>query len=296
MPARQGREAMPIDDDPPQPRPAGAKVLGPGTAMQCLRFRPAGPVQFAWGDGGVMVRLGLAGNRQDGETFLADGTRSTERRLAGRMHVTTPTTGLSGWSRPAGLWCILTVHLSPALWTNDPDLAPRMARIRPRLALVAPGPAQTVRKLSALASGPVGDHLLAETLARVLLLELAGPDDMPAATIRGGLAPRALRLVTDRMTDALDRTPALAELAALAGLSPWHFCRAFAQATGLPPHRWLAARRMARAEHLLAATAQPILDIGMSLGFAGASPFAAAFRRYAGMTPTAFRVMARGNN
>jgi AraC family transcriptional regulator len=52
----------------------------------------------------------------------------------------------------------------------------------------------------------------------------------PRAAARGGLAPWQLRRVTGHMQAHLDRDVTLAELSVLVGLSPYHFCRAFAPA------------------------------------------------------------------
>jgi AraC family transcriptional regulator len=40
----------------------------------------------------------------------------------------------------------------------------------------------------------------------------------------------------------------LEQLAAVAGLSPYHFARQFKAATGLPPHQYVVARRVERAQ------------------------------------------------
>ena len=72
-----------------------------------------------------------------------------------------------------------------------------------------------------------------------------------------GLTPRQLRRVSELADARLGDDLTLDDLAAAAGLSRFHFARAFRRSTGTSPHRWLVARRMARARELLAATDLP---------------------------------------
>ena len=105
-----------------------------------------------------------------------------------------------------------------------------------------------------------------------------------------GLAGWQLRRVADNMQDHLDRDVTLAELAALVGLSPHHFCRAFAASTGLPPHRWLVERRVERAKEMMAAHPRlGLTEVALAVGYSGQSALATAFRRVTGTTPSAWR-------
>jgi len=56
---------------------------------------------------------------------------------------------------------------------------------------------------------------------------------------RGGLAPWQLRRARDFIKANLAGDPSISDVASECGLSPSYFVRAFKQATGLPPHRWL---------------------------------------------------------
>lgn len=81
----------------------------------------------------------------------------------------------------------------------------------------------------------------------------------------------------------------LAALARTAGVSPYHFCRAFRRVTGMPPMRYVWSRRVAIAKTLLAASDAPVGEIAMRCGFASASHFSTVFRRHAGASPRAWR-------
>jgi AraC family transcriptional regulator len=77
----------------------------------------------------------------------------------------------------------------------------------------------------------------------------------------------------------------LGELAAVAGLSPFHFAREFRRSTGLPPHRWLVEARLHRAIELLLRTDTPIAQVALRTGFAGQSHLGRHLKRRHGIAP-----------
>jgi AraC family transcriptional regulator len=81
----------------------------------------------------------------------------------------------------------------------------------------------------------------------------------------------------------------LTTLARVARLSPYHFCRAFKQSFGLPPHQYQAVRRIEQARVLLANPERSVTHIGLALGFSQTSSFTTAFRKATGLTPSAYR-------
>src|SRR5260370_12840591 len=60
---------------------------------------------------------------------------------------------------------------------------------------------------------------------------------------------------------------ALGDVAAPAGVSPFHLTRVFQAATGWPVVRYLRARRLSEAARELAAGAPDILDVALSAGY-----------------------------
>ena len=106
---------------------------------------------------------------------------------------------------------------------------------------------------------------------------------------RGGLAPGALRRVTEYIDSHLCEDVALETLAAHAGLSTYHFARAFKQSVGMPPHRYLLQQRVKKAAELLKHTEQALTAIALSLGFADQSHFSRSFHWLVGMAPSEFR-------
>ena len=76
----------------------------------------------------------------------------------------------------------------------------------------------------------------------------------------------------------------LDHLAAIAGLSKYHFVRCFKKATGLGPLQYHMQLRLIEARRRLRRGAHPH-DVALDLGFYDQSHFITAFRRIHGMTP-----------
>jgi len=62
--------------------------------------------------------------------------------------------------------------------------------------------------------------------------------------VRGGLPPRALRNVREFIEAHLEDNISIQALAAAAGLSMYHFARAFKQSEGVSPHHYVVRRRV----------------------------------------------------
>ena len=106
---------------------------------------------------------------------------------------------------------------------------------------------------------------------------------------RRGLANWQVRRVTAYMSERLDQDVCLQELARLINLSRFHFCTAFRHATGQTPREWLIALRIEHACKLLAQPSMSITKVGLAVGYATPSAFAASFHKRVGMTPSEFR-------
>ncbi|QKJ88089.1 helix-turn-helix transcriptional regulator [Paramixta manurensis] len=111
-------------------------------------------------------------------------------------------------------------------------------------------------------------------------------------TLRGGLAPVVLRRVTTFIEENLNAPLTLADLAAQAELSEFHFARMFRQSTKLAPHQYVMQRRMAKAEQLVRHSALPLTEIALICGFSSSSHFSNRFKSVLGYSPSALR---RGN-
>ena len=185
------------------------------------------------------------------------------------------------------------------LFYFDPDAIPLDGKgdagdqpSEPRLFFEDAALLSTTEKLASLLEGPhCGSRDYVEALGRVLAHELVRMQQGQSKTrqiLRGGLASWQQRVVTTYIEEHLAEPISLATLAELAGLSAYHFCRAFKQSFGLPPHRYHTAKRIEHAKTLLAKHAFSVTDIGMRVGFAETSSFTAAFRKATGVTPSTY--------
>ncbi|WGD53124.1 AraC family transcriptional regulator [Bradyrhizobium sp. CB1650] len=106
---------------------------------------------------------------------------------------------------------------------------------------------------------------------------------------RGGLSPTVLRRAIARLGSDSDTDVSLAALASDAGLSRFHFCRAFKESTGLSPHAWRRQQRLREAKNMLRDTDASVISIAVALGYSSQAAFAAAFRKLTGETPRDWR-------
>ena len=103
---------------------------------------------------------------------------------------------------------------------------------------------------------------------------------------------RALELLAVR----LDDPPTLAELAAAACVSPFHFHRIWRSMTGETVHRTVERLRMTLAQHRLTGGNATVTEVAMDAGFGTPQSFARAFRRATGLAPTEFLVSGGGRS
>lgn len=162
----------------------------------------------------------------------------------------------------------------------------RCPELAPDLDLLALG--QMMLRDGAEAEGALYRESLGAAVVQRLLQRYSTIDRRPNIA-RGGLAPAQLRTVLEYLEAHLAKDMSLAQLAAVAGLSVAHFCRAFKASTGRSPGTWRAERRTARAKALLADTRLSITEIAAACGFADHSHFGKVFREQVGVAPSVWR-------
>jgi AraC family transcriptional regulator len=131
-----------------------------------------------------------------------------------------------------------------------------------------------------------------EALINVLAHELSCSGQEASRALpanRGGLATWQMRVVIAYIEEHLTEQISLVTLARLARLSQHHFCRAFKQSFGIPPHKYHLNRRMQHAKALLSNRANSITEIGLRLGYSNSSSFTLAFRKITRQSPSRFR-------
>jgi AraC family transcriptional regulator len=231
------------------------------------------------------------GKRRDGETFVDGLPRSRLRNLERKFTFVPAGHEYHDWQEPQTLTRLMYFCFDPKLQIHS-NVSIAEISFAPRLFFEDSSLWCTALKLKKSIEGPASENCLYfQALGIVLVHELVRlnrgtPRIEPGA--RGGLAAWQQRVVTAYVEEHLAEQISLAVLAELVRLSPYHFCRAFKQSFGLPPHRYHIGRRVERAKELLAQRTSSVTDIGLELGFSETSSFSAAFRRMTGLAPSRY--------
>ena len=96
---------------------------------------------------------------------------------------------------------------------------------------------------------------------------------------------RVLQFVDENLQDSIR----LKDLAAVARLSPFHFSRAFRNAIGQSPCRFVRKRRLEKAKELVAGGMLPLAEIALICNFSSQTSFTRAFTQATGLPPGQYR-------
>ena len=172
-----------------------------------------------------------------------------------------------------------------------------------------------VAELVGALSGPVvpaGDVYRAVSLIDEVLTRMERDDSVRSRQAAAGAAWHLLALLAAGQTgapagrndaiqqaqqylrDHLGTRTSVAELAALARLSPSHFAALFRRATGTGVLQYQTRLRMSRARELLDTTDQAVTEIARTLGYADPFYFSRQFRAVHGMSPSDYRIQHKG--
>jgi len=284
-----GRLTLSQTEAPCAPDPAWTRLdiagLGEGATLSRLT-RPNGPVTVGRGEAmALAVRINLVARE-----------RSMERPDPARLKICVAPDYYT--IAPAGGEAVLAAHAAQEilLLTIGVETFRRfgvtgegcpLAPLRGRV-LVDPVITGLVEQLARQASS--NDAELNESILRTLMLTLVRTARTRSREAsRGGLTARQLAALRDHVEAALHRPMRTAELAGIAGLSPFHFARAFKASMGAPPGEWIRLRRLTVAQTLLERTQQSITDVAAAVGYESPSRFARAFRAATGFSPSRFR-------
>ncbi len=106
-------------------------------------------------------------------------------------------------------------------------------------------------------------------------------------------APSDVLVHLRRARDHADRCYAepldVESLAAVAGLSKFHFLRLFKATYGLTPGEYVSQRRIERAQDLLRATGLSVTEVCVAVGFSSVGSFSSRFKAVVGETPSQFQ-------
>lgn len=178
-------------------------------------------------------------------------------------------------------------HSETEASSNHIELLPKFRVRNPQIEQIG------MMLLTELRDGGSTGQLYVESLTNVLIIHLLRNYSTVCpyvALSQGGLSDYQLLQVTDYISDRLADDIQLSDLAALLGLSQFHFSRLFKQSTGVSPYQYVLQQRVERAKQLLKTTNLPVMDIALSCGFSNHSHLGKWFRQYTGMAPKAFRI------
>ena len=230
-----------------------------------------------------------------------------EWRNAGKFHTTLTTTGSVHLLTPGPerslthrdqLDCIVvTIEPSYLHRALEDSLLSERVELVERLALEDPQIGRLVRALHAetKAGAPTGG-LFGQSIATGLAVYLAQRYSSSPPTLRrhrDGMPTTRLNRVLEYIAAKLHEDLSLAALAQIAGMNLYYFSRLFKQSTGRSPHRYVLEQRITRAQQFLRSSDMTIFEASVRTGFADQGHFAKVFRRFVGVSPTAYRVQCR---
>jgi AraC family transcriptional regulator len=146
---------------------------------------------------------------------------------------------------------------------------------------------QLALELEPAAGGQFIADGMARAIAALLLREFT---ETPVVRAPEVAQPSAVLRAVDLMRKRLAESLTIEEIAATAGLSPFHFARQFKAATGHPPHEYLVRLRVDRAQDLLRQRGRSwnLAAVAHEVGFSDQSHLTRQFKRVLGITPREF--------
>lgn len=183
-------------------------------------------------------------------------------------------------------------------WENQPgfaeafpDLTPTESRfeIDGRMMTCGGGAASTDMILSVIAQDH-GAEFAAMVSEMCLRTVMAGVEPVQRSSLAVLMRSRnpALIAVVKLMTDHLEDTLSLEELAAAAGCSRRHIERLFKTVLGETPGEFYRGLRLDRGRNLLSTTDLTLLEVATACGFGSVSHFSKCFKARFGTVPTKF--------
>ncbi len=225
--------------------------------------------------------LGFAFEAQEGEhAFDSDRLRPYRTRANSFAYVPKGCSLISR-SRQGGEYLMLTLPRPLAAGQSTDQLAPGLRAAAHRLR-------------TALLVRDAPDALELEALAEAFTATAAVALGLPPSKAAGWMTPQRLAKLDAAIDAGLAEGVTVAGLAGTLGLSEGFFSRAVKAALGVSPQAYLLDRKLARARRLIAEGGEDLSQVALAAGFTSHAHLSAAFKRYLGITPTAFRAQVKG--
>ncbi len=219
-----------------------------------------------------------------------DGKQERERRSAGDIAIIPAGVSHScSWDAPAQF---MVLAIDPILlkqlgqdWVN-PDQIELRPQFMSKSDVFIQGILATLK--AEAAAGGIGSSLFIDSIKTALAIHLLRQYCVTLPQLfndSNGLSQVTLNLVKEYVNEHLHDDLRLAELAAIAQLSPYHFLRLFKQSMGITPHQYILQSRLNQAKHLLQQSELSIVEIAARTGFCDQSHLTLYFKRIIGVTP-----------
>lgn len=98
-----------------------------------------------------------------------------------------------------------------------------------------------------------------------------------------------LKVMISHVEKSIDTKIQVSVLAGKVGLSESYFSRLFSSQMGMSPHRYVAERRLARAQRLIETTQFSLADVAYRCGYCSQSHMTKSFSQYVGHPPGRLR-------
>jgi AraC family transcriptional regulator len=231
----------------------------------------------------------------DGEIFSESSAAVEPRKdLRGLMTFAPAGCRVWGWSVPRSVGQSFTaLYFSPR--QPEKEVAAKLRHTPSQASIYFSNKAlrSTLEKIQWASTGAVPvDPLYMESLCLVAMLEVCVVERAVLASIRspaGRLSKSNEQRIVDYVEANLCDDIGLDDLAQLAGLSRFHFMRAFKKTTDQSPYQYLLSRRVERAKALLEDKQISINEVAAAVGFKSSAHFIRTFRKAVGVTPGAYQ-------
>lgn len=230
--------------------------------------------------------------RADGETRITGLPVSHKKDLRGQLTFVPSGCDGAGWSDGgAEAPRVTMIFLEPSSLQHERAHALQRTDLQPRLYFEDEALRYALETLDKVVQRD--DEVLdlyAETVAQFLagrLLDLLGQGepDSPSESVTETRFSEAVEFLRAN----LSRKIAIDDVATVAGLSRFHFIKAFRKAMGQSPYQFLLRLRLEEAKRLLSASTLSVEEVARMVGFSSSAQFVRMFKSVVGTTPGAYR-------
>jgi AraC family transcriptional regulator len=137
-----------------------------------------------------------------------------------------------------------------------------------------------------------GEHLAAALCHHVFATYAAGREPLEINDA-SAISPSTVALLREYIQDRLNKRIRLEELAALTGMAPKPFLKAFRRAFGTTPAQYVIDKRIQSARALLADTSLTITEVALMTGFSHHAHLTRTFSQRLGTPPSRYRHLLR---